>query len=567
MKPAKHILAAALCMLLAISTAAFGESVAGPPSSRKSVFELFRRGSYPVVLIDPGDGTIIEANDPAIEFYGYPSLVGMTVYEINAEMRDQVSKEMARAVERSTGFFNLKHLLADGSVRDVGVLSTPFRIEEGEVLLSLVFDETERLAAQEAVRRRDLSIILVVLIALIVQSILMLVMVRNKRLRERAESTLQERERTFTALFSGMSEMVAVHRFVFDDEGRRIDYRIVECNAAFERVIGLPAASVIGRRATEIYGGESPYLAEYSEVAETGVPRVLEVFYPPLEKHFLISVVSSAKDRFSTLTTDVTEMKRAEDRLKAKKKELEQIVYAASHDLRSPLVNVEGYSRELEYSIESLEEALSLDLPCEEREAAARVLLPDMKDSLRRIRSGARQMDSLLAGLLKLSRLRRAALNLDQLDMNSIVSDLVTSMRFQIEKAGASVTVGNLPRCYGDAVQVTQVFSNLLNNALNFLAPARPGEIRIEGVLMNDWSVYSVADNGTGIAPEHQEKVFELFHRLNPSDGSGEGLGLTIVRQILWMMGGDVALESKLGEGSVFKVSMPTAPQERGTKE
>ncbi|MDI9370930.1 MAG: ATP-binding protein, partial [Synergistota bacterium] len=382
-----------------------------------------------------------------------------------------------------------------------------------------------------------------------------------------AESTLQERERTFTALFSGMSEMVAVHRFVFDDEGRRIDYRIVECNAAFERVIGLPAASVIGRRATEIYGGESPYLAEYSEVAETGVPRVLEVFYPPLEKHFLISVVSSAKDRFSTLTTDVTEMKRAEDRLKAKKKELEQIVYAASHDLRSPLVNVEGYSRELEYSIESLEEALSLDLPCEEREAAARVLLPDMKDSLRRIRSGARQMDSLLAGLLKLSRLRRAALNLDQLDMNSIVSDLVTSMRFQIEKAGASVTVGNLPRCYGDAVQVTQVFSNLLNNALNYLAPARPGEIRIEGVLMNDWSVYSVADNGTGIAPEHQEKVFELFHRLNPSDGSGEGLGLTIVRQILWMMGGDVALESKLGEGSVFKVSMPTAPQERGTKE
>ena len=228
---------------------------------------------------------------------------------------------------------------------------------------------------------------------------------------------------------------------------------------------------------------------------------------------------------------------------------------------------MEGYSRELEYSIESLEEALSLDLPCEEREAAARVLLPDMKDSLRRIRSGARQMDSLLAGLLKLSRLRRAALNLDQLDMNSIVSDLVTSMRFQIEKAGASVTVGNLPRCYGDAVQVTQVFSNLLNNALNYLAPARPGEIRIEGVLMNDWSVYSVADNGTGIAPEHQEKVFELFHRLNPSDGSGEGLGLTIVRQILWMMGGDVALESKLGEGSVFKVSMPTAPQERGTKE
>lgn len=407
----------------------------------------------------------------------------------------------------------------------------------------------------------------VILVVLLLQTMLMLRMVHTNVLRKKAESALLERERTFTVLFSGMSEVVAIHRFVFDDEGRRVDYRVVECNAAYERVVGFPAASVVGKLATEIYGGEAPYLAEYSEVAETGVPKVLEVFYPPLERHLLISVVSSAKDRFATITTDITEIKRAESRLRAKRKELEQIVYAASHDLRSPLVNVEGYSRELEYSIESLEAALDSNGSCEEREAATRSLLPDMKDSLRRIRSGARQMDSLLAGLLKLSRLRKAALNLKQLDMNSIVSDLVSSMRFQVEKSGAGVSVGDLPRCYGDAVQITQVFSNLLNNALKYLDPTRPGVIRIEGSRSLDRSVYSVADNGIGIAPEHQEKVFELFHRLNPSDGAGEGLGLTIVRQILWMLEGDISLESKFGEGSVFRVSMPTAPPEREAHE
>lgn len=567
MKALERILfAAALCALLAASTA---DPIGSEPESGfdRGILALFRAGANPILVINPSDGSIVDANEQALEYYGYPDLVGMKIFQINTLTADEIRGEMRRAMEGSSRVFNFKHRLADGSIRDVRVLSTPFRTKEGEMLLSLVFDETERLAAQEAIRQKNLWIVLTVLVALVLQTALMLRMVRSNALRKKAESALQEKERTFTALFSGMSEVVALHRFVFDDEGRRVDYRLIECNAAYERVIGLPAASVTGRLATEIYGGEAPYLAEYSEVAETGVPKVMEVFYPPLEKHFLISIVSSAKDRFATITTDITEMKRVESRLRAKRKELEQIVYAASHDLRSPLVNVEGYSRELEYSIESLEAAFDSNGSCEKREAAARSLLPDMKDSLRRIRSGARQMDSLLAGLLKLSRLRKAALNLRQLDMNAIVSELVSSMRFQVEKSGATISVGDLPRCYGDAVQITQVFSNLLNNALKYLDPARPGVVRIEGSRTPDRSVYSVVDNGIGIAPEHQEKVFELFHRLNPSEGAGDGLGLTIVRQILWMLGGDVSLESKFGEGSAFKVSMPAAPPEREVHE
>ncbi len=141
--------------------------------------------------------------------------------------------------------------------------------------------------------------------------------------------------------------------------------------------------------------------------------------------------------------------------------------------------------------------------------------------------------------------------------MNRLLADIVATMDFQIKEAGVQVEVGDLPTCRGDRDQLNQLFSNLLGNALKYLDPGRPGRININGVKEKGRSVYCVSDNGIGIAREHQGKIFEIFHRLNPAGSEGEGLGLAIVNRILDRLDGKIWVESEEGRGSSFYVSLP----------
>lgn len=263
------------------------------------------------------------------------------------------------------------------------------------------------------------------------------------------------------------------------------------------------------------------------------------------------------------IATDITEIKRAQEIIEAKNKELEQIVYVASHDLRSPLVNVDGYRREIEYSIEDFIKIIHR-LPIEEEDVQRlnQIIIPDMREALYHIKNSAQQMDALLKGLLKLSRIGRRALTIKPLDMDDLIHRLISSVEFQVKESGTEIEVTRLPSCLGDEVQVTQVFSNLVNNALKFLHPHRRGRIRITGTREKESTIYSVSDNGIGIEPRHQEKIFELFHRLDPNNKDGEGLGLTIVRQILSRLNGEIWVQSQLDKGSSFYVRLPYAPLE-----
>jgi signal transduction histidine kinase len=253
------------------------------------------------------------------------------------------------------------------------------------------------------------------------------------------------------------------------------------------------------------------------------------------------------------------ELEHLNTELARKNQELEQIVYVTSHDLRSPLVNVQGFSKELDYSLKELASAIqSESVPADIREKAASILEEDIPESMQYIRSSISKMDSLLSGLLKLSRLGRATIKIDKLDMNNLISNVVSNFEFQIKEAGVTLEISELPPCEGDIMQINQVFSNLLDNALKYLAPARPGIIRISGYKEKEQSVYCVEDNGIGIAPEHQEKIFEIFHQLNPAT-DGQGLGLTIVSRILDRHNGRVWVESKPDKGSKFFISLPGA--------
>lgn len=276
----------------------------------------------------------------------------------------------------------------------------------------------------------------------------------------------------------------------------------------------------------------------------------------PDELERLAIAINHMTDR---IQEDFVEKQRTMQLIEIKNRELEQIVYVSSHDMRSPLVNVDGYGRELEYSIEDIEKAI------EDKSSVVsdiEALLPDMKDALYHIRNSTKQMDTLQKGLLVLSRNGRSALNVVTLDMNKLMERVLSSMNFEMTQIGAEIDIRDMPPCRGDEMQISQVFSNLIGNAIKYRSPDRTCKISICGKSDEREVRYCVEDNGIGIAPEHQEIVFELFHRLNPSETQGEGLGLTLVRQILGRLNGTITVDSVPGEYTKFHITLPAVKSE-----
>ena len=277
--------------------------------------------------------------------------------------------------------------------------------------------------------------------------------------------------------------------------------------------------------------------------------------------------------QYIAIRTDITarkadeaELKRFASDLEEKNRELETIVYTVSHDLRSPLVNVQGFSKQLQRACERIRTGMAAAgeegaVPVAELKAPVDHAIPQ---ALRFISAGVNKMDMLLTGLLRYSRLGRVVLTFQPIGMDELIAEILAAMKFQLDEAKAEVRVDPLPRCWGDRIHTSQIFANIIDNAVKYREPFRPLRIRITGRSDEQEAVYAIEDNGIGMAPEHQAKAFEIFHRLNPDTTTGEGLGLTIAQRVLERQRGRIWVESREGAGSTFFVSLPMAEGPNG---
>lgn len=310
----------------------------------------------------------------------------------------------------------------------------------------------------------------------------------------------------------------------------------------------------------EIRKTHKPVTVEHVHYDASGNKRFYEVHAHPIFDR------SGKLTQVIEYNVDITEKKQAQMEqqrlvkiLEAKNKELQSIVYIASHDLKSPLVNISGFGEELSMNCDHLSKLLTkTELTESDKKNVDEIIKESVPESLEFINAGTKKINMLINGLLQVSRAGSTKLNIEPLDMNNIMKDIVETIGFQARQAGVSISVDDLPPCMGDLPKTNQVFSNLLSNALKYLDPSREGKIHIAGWKENHINVYCIEDNGIGIAPDYLEKIFEVFHRLHPDDSAGgEGIGLTIVMRILDRQNGRIWVESKPGKGSKFYVSLP----------
>jgi PAS domain S-box-containing protein len=310
----------------------------------------------------------------------------------------------------------------------------------------------------------------------------------------------------------------------------------------------------------------------WNEMRKTGVRRFEGRHRRKDGTIFPVSMISKfftygGKEFICSFERDITERKIAEQerdilmqQIRNRNDELQSIVFTAAHDLRSPLVNISGFTGELEKGLNELAGTLQgLPLDAETAEHIEFLLKTDIEESLRFIKFGNKQMDMLLGGLMRLSRVGSAPVKQITLDMNELLSAVVRGFQYQVKTLDVKVTIDkNLPECIGDYSLLAQVFINLLDNAIKYRNPDHKAVIKIGAAQQDDMIEYSIADNGIGIEAEQLDKVFDLFHQLHKkTDSEGQGLGLTIVRRIMDRQQGDVRIESTPGKGTTVFVALP----------
>jgi len=361
--------------------------------------------------------------------------------------------------------------------------------------------------------------------------------------RKRAEEKLQESMEKYRSLVESTENSV----YLVDR-----DCRYLFLNEKHLSRLGLPIDKIIGRTYGEIHSPE-----EAEEFAEV-VDQVFEIDEAVQHEHrshrdgrYFLRTLSPVKDpegratAVTVVSQDITTLKLAEDEhkklvnaLEAKNRELERFAYTVSHDLRSPLVTIQGFTAMLQN-----------DLERNNQEKA--------KSDLHYIANAATKLDRLLYVTLELSRIGRITNPPEDVPFGDIVKDAVEQTAGEIQANGIEISVAeDFPTVHADPMRIVEMLVNLITNSIRYRGEQQHPRVEIGYRRQNGEIVFFVKDNGMGIDKSQYEKVFELFYQVD-KNSSGTGAGLAIVKRIIEVHNGKIWIESELGKGCTVCFTLP----------
>lgn len=383
----------------------------------------------------------------------------------------------------------------------------------------------------------------------------------------------------------------AVPTFVIDG-----GHRVILWNRACEALTGEEAAQVIGsgNLGRIFYGYDRPVLADFVLDGDLeGVQGSYETHSHSLlipdgiqaerwytdkngrERYIFFDAAPIRNGKGEIIAAietiqDITARKLAEEKLqrtatglRETNEEIRSFAYIVSHDLRAPLVNLKGFSGELGMAMQELEPLFEKGIAAlagEERRRMEELFHREIPEALEFIDSSVDRMDRLINGILKLSRLGIQELKPEPVDTAVLARSILKYLAHQLEEKSATVTIGDLPQVMADRAAMEQIFGNLLDNAVKYLAADRPGLISIEADATPEGTTFHFRDNGRGIDAADLEKIFEIFRRAGRRDVPGEGVGLAYVKSLVRRQGGRIWCVSEPGEGSTFSFTIPRNP-------
>jgi PAS domain S-box-containing protein len=331
---------------------------------------------------------------------------------------------------------------------------------------------------------------------------------------------------------------------------------IVRVNHAECRLLGCAAGEILGRRVWDFLAPAQAEkgMAVFQAAVQASNQRMEDTEWELCGRHGETVLVrlqqNQVRDSRGAVTglrctmLDITELRRQEELLKRQaadlarsNAELEQFAYVASHDLQEPLRMVASFTQLL-----AKRYAGKLDAKAD-RYIEFTV-------------GGAKRMQQLIADLLELSRVGTAAGEFRDVPLADVLSDVLLNLGPAIDESGAAVVHDPLPTVFADRGQMTQLLQNLIGNAIKFRGAESP-QVHISAAeAEDDWTI-SVTDNGIGIAPEHAERVFQIFQRLHTRDQyPGTGIGLAVCRKIVERHHGKIWLDSTRGVGTTFHFTL-----------
>jgi signal transduction histidine kinase len=272
-----------------------------------------------------------------------------------------------------------------------------------------------------------------------------------------------------------------------------------------------------------------------------GLARESSILYEEAQRE--IAMRKEIESRMRTLNAELE--RRVSERtqlLEEATREANSFAYTVAHDLRAPLRAITGFCQAL-------------------KEDYTSAVDPTGRDYLDRIVAGARKMDELIRDLLDYARINRAEIKRSFVDLDPVIDEVVHLMAAELKERQAEVRVEKpLGRVFGHGPVLVQVLTNLISNATKFVAPSVRPMVQIRGEVRKNVVRVLIQDNGIGIAPEHQERIFGIFERLNRAEEfPGTGIGLAIVRRAMERLGGKVGVQSELSVGSTFWLELPAA--------